>query len=380
MPDGLGVMSSFISIISFMSSLFPDSPGSNSAMRLGIGLNEGAGGNVPEVTVFNANYENIGCGRGNFVDLEVHQTSNQQPLNVELEQPQNDGICLAYATHTWPDGHQYGWVGDWGAFCGADSYETQVVVDDSGITTQCVWLDKDSSAGQGSLGLHLWMPASSPERNKGGTEHPAEWYCRHPAIMQFYDTPDATHYTWPPNTRMGGRDIVDGGDVNNSTGASEDRPGRTRSLEIATELVVNYNAAHSAAKLCDSETSFGPDFVSMTEQLACDMGTDTLWPLCNANITIYCFDAEIKALNDGAEQREVESIYEKEDNSGLTFSTHFTYMTTIIPMPGATTTARVKDNSKQIDVTDEETEQIDVNLAKFTAAGERYPASIPVNT
>ncbi|RYP04313.1 hypothetical protein DL765_010233 [Monosporascus sp. GIB2] len=55
-------------------------------------------------------------------------------------------------------------------------------------------------------------------------------------------------------------------------------------------------------------------------------------------------------------------------------------MPTIIPIPGATTTARVMENSKQIDLTDVEMEQIDVILAKFTAAGGRYPDSMPVNT
>ena len=55
-------------------------------------------------------------------------------------------------------------------------------------------------------------------------------------------------------------------------------------------------------------------------------------------------------------------------------------MPTIIPIPGATTVARVEENSKQIDITDEEMAQIDAILAKFTPAGERYPATIQTNT
>ncbi|EMR70263.1 putative pyridoxal reductase protein [Eutypa lata UCREL1] len=55
-------------------------------------------------------------------------------------------------------------------------------------------------------------------------------------------------------------------------------------------------------------------------------------------------------------------------------------MPTIIPIPGATTAARVEENSKLVDITDEEMAQIDATLAKFTTAGERYPDYVPVNT
>lgn len=55
-------------------------------------------------------------------------------------------------------------------------------------------------------------------------------------------------------------------------------------------------------------------------------------------------------------------------------------MPTIIPIPGATTAARVEENSQQIELTDEEMGEIDATLAKFTPAGARYPDGIPTNT
>ena len=55
-------------------------------------------------------------------------------------------------------------------------------------------------------------------------------------------------------------------------------------------------------------------------------------------------------------------------------------MPTIIPIPGATTVARVEENSKPIDITDEEMAQIDTILAKFAPAGERYPPIFEMNT
>lgn len=55
-------------------------------------------------------------------------------------------------------------------------------------------------------------------------------------------------------------------------------------------------------------------------------------------------------------------------------------MPTIIPIPGATTVARVEENSKLVDVTEEEMAEIDATLAKFTPAGGRYPDFIPADT
>ncbi|KAI1421150.1 voltage-gated shaker-like K+ channel, subunit [Xylaria sp. FL1777] len=53
---------------------------------------------------------------------------------------------------------------------------------------------------------------------------------------------------------------------------------------------------------------------------------------------------------------------------------------TIVPIPGATTVERVNENSKAINLTDEELARIDAVLADFTPVGERYNAGIPINT
>lgn len=54
-------------------------------------------------------------------------------------------------------------------------------------------------------------------------------------------------------------------------------------------------------------------------------------------------------------------------------------MPVIIPIPGATTAARVEENSKLVEITDEEMAEIDAILAKFRPAGERYPPTVPTN-
>ncbi|KAI1260322.1 Aldo/keto reductase [Xylariaceae sp. FL1019] len=55
-------------------------------------------------------------------------------------------------------------------------------------------------------------------------------------------------------------------------------------------------------------------------------------------------------------------------------------MPVIIPIPGGTTSARVEENSKLVELTDDDMAQIDTILAKFTTAGDRYPAGVATNT
>ncbi len=55
-------------------------------------------------------------------------------------------------------------------------------------------------------------------------------------------------------------------------------------------------------------------------------------------------------------------------------------MPTIVPIPGATTVERVNENSKIVDLTDEELARIDAVLADFTPTGDRYGPAIAVNT
>jgi pyridoxine 4-dehydrogenase len=55
-------------------------------------------------------------------------------------------------------------------------------------------------------------------------------------------------------------------------------------------------------------------------------------------------------------------------------------MPTIIPIPGATTAERVRENATLVEVTDAEMAEIDVVLKKFPVVGGRYPTGYAVNT
>jgi len=55
-------------------------------------------------------------------------------------------------------------------------------------------------------------------------------------------------------------------------------------------------------------------------------------------------------------------------------------MPVIIPIPGATTAARVVENAVEVDISDAEMDEIDALLQKIEVKGERYPGHVPTNT
>jgi len=49
---------------------------------------------------------------------------------------------------------------------------------------------------------------------------------------------------------------------------------------MENRLIISNHKEHTAANLCGSATSWGPDFVGSDKQF-CDMGSKTLSPLCS---------------------------------------------------------------------------------------------------
>jgi pyridoxine 4-dehydrogenase len=53
---------------------------------------------------------------------------------------------------------------------------------------------------------------------------------------------------------------------------------------------------------------------------------------------------------------------------------------TIVPIPGATTASRVRENAKPVDMTEDDFTRISDIVRSFETAGKRYPDSVPTNT
>jgi hypothetical protein len=58
----------------------------------------------------------------------------------------------------------------------------------------------------------------------------------------------------------------------------------------STSVIISPHTSHQASALCTSHTSHGPDFVSLDEQVFCDMTDRVLWPLCSATTSRACYD------------------------------------------------------------------------------------------
>lgn len=60
---------------------------------------------------------------------------------------------------------------------------------------------------------------------------------------------------------------------------------------MENRLIISNHKGHTAADLCRSATSWGPDFVGSDKQF-CDMGSKTLLPLCSEQNVDDCVDID----------------------------------------------------------------------------------------
>ena|ERR1700753_861357 len=121
------------------------SSGAQSIVRIGIGLYDGVnilGGDTPGITVWNEDGDRLGTTQastqqvkdGSFVDIIVPQNPpNQQPTYLKVEGGRNS-ICMAYISHTWPDGTKRGWLGDIGNMCDKQYYYSNIYVTEANGT------------------------------------------------------------------------------------------------------------------------------------------------------------------------------------------------------------------------------------------------------
>lgn len=66
------------------------------------------------------------------------------------------------------------------------------------------------------------------------------------------------------------------------------------SSKFNDRLITSVHEQHSASELCQNDHSYGPDFVSFSDNMFCDMSTKQTWPLCDVthvrHIKDECYD------------------------------------------------------------------------------------------
>ncbi|KAI1319037.1 hypothetical protein F5Y16DRAFT_418286 [Xylariaceae sp. FL0255] len=274
--DIVGFIAGSLGIWGFGTNLIPDA--TNQASNY-----QNAGGGIQNMKTYNEYGALIGSGRngneyignGNPGQISCPQDNAQQAATTEFY-ADNDAICLAYITATWPDGQQWGWVGDWGMECGLLWYESGIQLQSSagnGSSPACTWVDGDHTNGiqAGVIGIS-WSSfkantsEAATDTNACGSSFRA-W------------TNDGGDQLLSPGGLLSTRDVAS----RNAT-----RP----SQRMDDRLVVSHRGNANATRLCESETSWGPDFISMGESLYCNMETHELVPLCVNGITTDCFEVD----------------------------------------------------------------------------------------
>lgn len=304
----LSVVSGVVRIISFLQGLFPpesSSPTATSYIRIGVGLNGNFDGHtlsdsqgaVKGVRVYNENQHLIGKGKGNGVipsggyqDITVDQSQGQgqQPTYLQLNAGK-DALCMAYITQQWPDNTKRAWSGDMGRECGRDWAYSNIIIDDSGYKPDCTWLDQDHSNGIWAAAIQIHMEDFNNITQNTGRD--PNFFCSYPALLfenDNYQTGAGDNF-WTTKRRVKQRD----------TPIKRTRP---RSAAMSSSIISSPDPSHSAVKLCESDTSYGPDFVSLSEGIFCDMATKTHWPLCTKSVADNCYEWDSHTLINGAGQ------------------------------------------------------------------------------
>ncbi|QVM12830.1 hypothetical protein D8B26_007448 [Coccidioides posadasii str. Silveira] len=302
-------------------------------------------GNIPGVSVWSVHGKRLGHAvgtkkrvyNGSPVDILVkHYHELGQPLAeyISITNGGIDAICVAYIGMKW-NNDVYGWIGDVGGICGADWYYTDTVLKSKGGTPtaqfnpKCIWIDRDRSSGFRTQGISMHITdfdVSGEGRKMQYAKYP-ETMCSRPRFhaYEYMKTEDDIYIFDPPleygpglvdkdirKVLVGGKLTEDGRRPYRARRNDDyyrmprSRPISRRQQKLRSQfkrevLVVSGSPYHKAEELCQSRTSVGPDFVSLSDNLFCDMEHREVWPLCsNGTATHGCFDVEERTMKGGA--------------------------------------------------------------------------------
>ncbi|KAL5340167.1 hypothetical protein BJX70DRAFT_127312 [Aspergillus crustosus] len=296
--QAIGVISGLLGIVNFGITNFKDTTEPGSTIKVAVALDganggtEDAGGDLPDVRVWNdfgefkamtADPGHVGDGTVGTIEIDHDQQGVYSLLSAN-----NDAICIAWLTTTWAEaagGNKFAVSGDYGEACGGTWFESNMWTDtDQAYKPKCFWIDGNGD--QPNTGVQVrWPRYAAKEFDEGNTDPSA--------ICNDID--------------FGLRTEQDPSTINFYTAAKSRRAQNERRMRArrevrapwtAEQLVISDSKHHSANRLCDSETSMGPDFAHTGEKVFCDMGAKVKYPFCriSSNSTTSCFDPKTQVL------------------------------------------------------------------------------------
>jgi hypothetical protein len=326
-------------MIPFLGSMMPGRDPLVTTVRIYAGSGTDTNGHAPHVAGFDINGNLIGSVKGGDdiaqgapYDAKIEMKadgsdgSGAQAEYISLSQAGVDAICIAGISVTWPDGLEFAWYGDVAEFCGAPWYHSTTILSSKDLyKPKCVWIDGDATNGIKTKGIGIHIPSfvATAERAESMTADKDLW-CNVAPRLKFYDdlSRESALPVFKPYAEFEQGTLVDVDPAKIKDSANWhtpewalDKKGRKddkRSVDFEGETTVNGtnaelnsnqsrirfhgqlnksgSAQHSAKELCESKTSFGPDFVNVEEGYFCDMDAKRAWPLCNEVTTNNCFD------------------------------------------------------------------------------------------
>ncbi|TLS22533.1 uncharacterized protein PpBr36_09795 [Pyricularia pennisetigena] len=331
--DPTGISLAIFTIVSLVLGIaeHPAQPDSHrqTAFRIHMGLDsisgQNKGGHIPDVRVWDERGNWLGAvwgddkdvAAGDFVDITVDLDKPHQPTYSLFTANEND-VCIAYVTQTLATGEKYSWTGQWARTCSKPWYFSEVVYDGRD-NLACAWLSMHNidNKSTSALQLHIHEFKYTDDNNKS-----LEYFCAGSPTMKFYTHFDPTEIDrWetrrpedqnltraivhvPGKTDSQHRSIRRSREnnslqprqlppVSRASGPSKPRGGhRERPRSAHGSWLIKSRRGQSASVLCADPASWGPDFVSYSEGLYCNMETREVLPLCDAaaGLVTGCFD------------------------------------------------------------------------------------------
>jgi hypothetical protein len=355
-----------IGLAAFATSFVPKPPTAITQVTIAVGQGntttdvDSLSGDHPAISVFAIDGRLIGSDGGNAKKTWPTGSINSVPIknnnccqNVQAEYVAiyaigTDAICISAVGLKNPNSDDsYGWFADVGVNCGMQHHWSETTVGSTENTANyrpdCVWISATgSNNGIVTAGFSFHIidfsmvtPALASEYNKSyslACDAPprfSAWTSIDAAVAPpifnpflVYNTDGSDADPTAVLDSANWEDLNDYGHLQNANGlgqlavppvrmSSPDPPSRKRSNSPVVKRASIFNATlisspypeHSAQQLCDSPNSYGPDVVSETEGLFCDMETKQVWPVCTQASQTGCFDTEAYTLRGSSAKR-----------------------------------------------------------------------------
>jgi hypothetical protein len=330
--EALGLIGTGLGIIQFgMDNLVPDPKGTIVGIKAGDGkgASKTLGGKISQVYAYNSQNVKIGtagkqtmAGNGDYLTFTVDQDvpgSQGQYIGISNS---NDATCIAWITVQMHDNSQNGvWTGDIGRSyvdifipysilprltfclrCGQTWFESQEVAGSLPDGTQyhpsCTWLDGNHDSNIASASLKFATYAYGSELSHITLNDPCA------STIFAHDGGEITSKVRPSSVMRLETNVSTDAPKVPSSKRSTLLP-RARLPWMDKKLVISNIASHSATNLCNSPTSWGPDFATPNEGKLCDMSTKTLYTLCSKEDIDGCVVISTNPTNGTAQQPSV---------------------------------------------------------------------------